>query len=195
MNLDQRNALNERVEHLRDMVPFEVFVRRAVANRVHKQWANQLREEQELRRAQLDTILGDYEYELWRQYIITPQQRIELRDALAKVPHGVRADLTRQSVVLGTEMRRLGAEPRRRIAEIRCWIIDAIEHFDAREFYECRKLLVDAVHQLEFMLTHFPQNDRPSRRQMEYDHNLRARVQAVAASLRGHVADLREVSA
>jgi hypothetical protein len=195
VSIDQRRALEARLDHLREMVPFEVFMRRAIANRVHLQWANQFAEEQDLRRERLEGILGDYDYELWRRHIITPQQRIEMRDALAKVPTGVRADLTRQSAVLGDGvMRHLGADPRRRVAEVRCWIIDAIDHLDALEFYECRKLLVDAVHQLEFMLTHLPQNDRPSRNRLEFDYPLRERVQAVANSLRGHVSDLREVA-
>jgi hypothetical protein len=195
MSIDQRRALDERLAHLRETVPFEVYARRAVANRVHKQWFDQTDEERALRRVQLETILDDYDYELWRRFIATPEQRLELRDLLAKVPTGVRADLTRQSAALGDGvMRHLGAEPRRRIAEIRCWIVDAIDHLDALEFYECRKLLVDAVHQLEYMLSHLPQNDRPSRNRLEFDYPLRARVQAVANSLRGHVNDLREVS-
>jgi hypothetical protein len=190
----ERNALNERLDHLRDTVSFEVFKRRAIANRVQRQWQDQMFEEQDLRGAQLDAIMSNYDYGLWDQFIITPDQRLALRDALASVPR-LRADLTRQADALGTSvMKHLGADARRRIAEIRCWIIDAIEHHDALEFYECRKLLVDAVHQLEYMLTHLPQNDRPSRNRLEYDDLLRQRVQQVATSLRGHVHDLREVA-
>lgn len=195
MTIDQRRALDERLVHLRETVPFSVVMRRAIANRVYKQWFDRVAEEGDLRHEQLEGILGDYDYELWRRHIITPQQRLELRDAVAMVPPAVRADLMRCSGALGDGvMRHLGADSRRRVAEIRCWIIDAVEHLDALEFYECRKLLADAVHQLEFMLTHLPQNDRPSRRQLEFDLPLRHRVQSVANSLRGHVNGLREVS-
>ena len=196
MNLDQRTALNERIEHLRATMTFEQFLRRAIANRVQTQWSNQVAEESDRRRAVLDAIMSDYDYEVAQRYIVTPEQRLLVRDALGHVPSAIRAELTHQSELLGTQvMSHLGADPRRRMAEIRCWIIDAVADLDALDFYGCRELLAKAVHQLEFMLNHLPQNDRPSRNRLEYDHLLRERVQQIAQALRRHVRELRDVAA
>lgn len=180
-------TLNDHLDRLRSSFNLDVYIRHAQLVALHAQWVGEVEETEHAWHDRADTILSERDAFLIRRHILTDTDRAAVREALAKIPRGLRAELDLQDDRLGRVQSELGAEPRRRIAEIRCWLHDSMRHIDALEFYEARKLLADAVHQLEFMLDHLPQNDRPSRNRLEFDRMLRERVRTVASDLRRHV--------
>ena len=107
----------------------------------------------------------------------------------------IRANLERlQHLCKSDVYRHLGAEHRRRVCEVRCWIIDAVEAIDNADFHEARRLVVDAEEQLGYLLTSRPQNHRPSQTRFEFDPQLRDRTLRIVMALRTAVVQLRPLA-
>jgi hypothetical protein len=184
------------LDQLRQRFNLDVFIRRAVATKLHNAWLDDHMSEQADRVERLETIMTSRDFELIKRHLLTPRERTLVRAALARVPERIRADLDMQQYRLRTEVYgHLGAEPRRRVAEVRCWLLDAIEFLDEMNFYEARRLIVNAEHSLSFLVSSRPQNDKPSRNRMEFDHLLRERTQRVCDALKRDAIALREVAA
>jgi hypothetical protein len=184
------------LEELKVRFSLDAFVRRAIANKLHHAWLDEHLAEQDARISRLEAIMPGRDYEMARRRLLTAKQLVAVRDLVKRVPDTVRLDLDRQQYKLATEVYiHLGAEPRRRVCEVRCWLIDAIERLDELNFDQALHLVVEAERSLSFMLTSHPQNDRPSRNRMEFDHLLRERTQRVVSALRADAAALGEVRA
>lgn len=181
------STLDDRIAHLRLSYNREAYIRRAQLVAIYDQWRRDMESAEHDWRDRAESIMSERDAHLIRKYILTEADRRAVREAIAKIPPGIRAELELQQDRLGRVQAVLGAEPRRRIAEVRCWVHDAMGFLDELNFYQARALLADAVHQLEFMLDHLPQNDRPSRNRLEFDRLLRERVQVVVKDLRQHV--------
>jgi hypothetical protein len=189
------NRIDARTADVASRFTLEAFTRRAIAEKVNSQWALSLRAEQSDRADRVETMMATSDYNFARRYLLTPVQRDKVRDAVAAVPNNIRSDLELQSTRLATGVyKHLAAEQRRRFAEIRCMLTDALMYLDALEFSECRRLLADAVHAIEYMLSNQPDTDRPSRLRVHRDTHLRELLNVIARHLRADVTALREVA-
>jgi hypothetical protein len=169
---------------LRERYDLSTYIRRAVANQINDQWALSARAEQADRADRMEAIMPSTDFYAMRR-ALTNVERDKVRDALAEVPTNIRSDLELQASTLRTQVyAHLGTEHRRRIAEVRCMIGDAIESLDMLEFWETRRLVADAAHAIDFLLTRHTEADRPVRRKIETDHMLRERLGKVARHLR-----------
>jgi len=179
---------------LRERFDLPTYIRRAIANKINDQWALSARAEQADRADAMEAIMPSTEFYAMRR-ILTPVERDKVRDALAEVPNNIRSDLESQAGVLRTSVyAHLGTEQRRRIAEVRCMISDALAMLDGLEFWEAKRLIAEAEHAINFLLTRHTEAERPVRRKLETDHMLRERLSKVAQHLRADAIALAGVS-
>jgi hypothetical protein len=183
------------LDGLRIRYTLQAFTRRAVADKLHYAWVDTNMSEQADRVERLETIMSSTDFALAGQHLLEPIDRATVMNKLDQVPANLRADLDAQQYRLKSDVyRHLGAEHRRRVCEVRCWIIDAIEAIDMLDFHEARRLVVDAEHQLGYLMTSRPQNHRPSQTRFEFDRQLRERTLRIVMALRTAVVQLRPLA-
>ena len=192
----RQDQLESMAADVRSRFTLDAFVRRAVAEQINSQWALSLRAEQADRSDRMETMMSTSDFNFARRYLLSEVERSKVREALAAIPTNIRGDLEVQQTRLRSEVyRHLGAEQRRRCAEIRCMIADAIEALDELEFYDCRRLLVDADHAIGFMLDQSVNADRIGRRKLADDARLRQQMALVGQHLRADAKALSGVVA
>lgn len=192
----QSERIEARAAEVRARFTLDAYIRRAIADQVNSQWALSVRAEQADRADRAETMMSTDDYHFAKRFMLTPVERDKVRDALAAVPVNIRSDLELQASRLATGVyKHLAAEQRRRFAEIRCMLADAVTYLDALEFHECRRQLADAVHAIDYMLSNQPDTDRPSRLRVHRDTHLRELLAVIARHLRADVTALREVAA
>jgi len=182
------------VAALRERFDLSTYTRRAIANKINDQWALSARAEQADRADRMEAIMSSTDFYAMRR-ILTPVERDKVRDALAEVPNNIRSDLELQASQLRTQVyAHLGTEHRRRMAEVRCYISDAIDSLDALEFWEAKRLIAEAEHAINYLLARRTEAERPVRRKIETDLMLRERLTKVARHLRADAIALAGVS-
>jgi hypothetical protein len=191
----QRERIEATATDVRSRFTLDAYIRRAIAEQINSQWALSLRAEQADRADRAETMMSTFDYHFAKRYLLHPAERDKARAALAAVPTNIRSDLELQASRLATGVyRHLGAEERRRMAEVRCMLADAIMHLDALEFSECKRQIVDADHAINYLLSAARNADRATRRKLETDTLLRERLNVVSRHLRADAAALRSVA-